>query len=72
MALPLVARTQDVVIEVVGELISRPYIHITLELLARFGIDVRHDAWQRFTIPAGSRQAPIARQHPCRGGRILC
>jgi len=55
MALPLVARTQDVVIEVVGELISRPYIHITLELLARFGIDVRHDAWQRFTIPAGSR-----------------
>ncbi|GAA6119634.1 bifunctional 3-phosphoshikimate 1-carboxyvinyltransferase/cytidylate kinase [Acidovorax sp. FG27] len=55
MALPLVARTQDVVIDVVGELISRPYIHITLELLARFGIDVRHDAWQRFTIPAGSR-----------------
>ncbi len=54
MALPLVAE-QDVVIEVVGELISRPYIHITLELLARFGIAVRHDNWQRFTIPAGSR-----------------
>ncbi|MBS0507953.1 MAG: bifunctional 3-phosphoshikimate 1-carboxyvinyltransferase/cytidylate kinase [Proteobacteria bacterium] len=59
MALPLVAREQDIVIEVVGELISRPYIHITLELLARFGIAVRHDAWQRFTIPAGSRyQSP--------------
>ncbi|WP_404299443.1 bifunctional 3-phosphoshikimate 1-carboxyvinyltransferase/cytidylate kinase [Alicycliphilus denitrificans] len=58
MALPLVAQ-QDVVIEVVGELISRPYIHITLELLARFGIAVRHDNWQRFTIPAGSRyQSP--------------
>ncbi|SFE31918.1 bifunctional 3-phosphoshikimate 1-carboxyvinyltransferase/cytidylate kinase [Paracidovorax wautersii] len=55
MALPLVARTQDVVIDVVGELISRPYIHITLELLARFGIAVRHDQWQRFTIPAGSK-----------------
>ncbi len=55
MALPLVARTQDVVIDVVGELISRPYIHITLELLARFGIQVRHEQWQRFTIPAGSR-----------------
>lgn len=55
MALPLVARTQDVVIEVVGELISRPYIHITLQLLQRFGIAVRHDDWQRFTIPAGSR-----------------
>ena len=59
MALPLAARDQDVVIEVVGELISRPYIHITLELLARFGIAVRHEEWQRFTIPAGSRyQSP--------------
>ena len=55
MALPLVAKTQDIVIDVVGELISKPYIHITLELLARFGIVVKHDDWQRFTIAAGSR-----------------
>jgi 3-phosphoshikimate 1-carboxyvinyltransferase len=54
MALPLVAR-QDVVIDVVGELISKPYIEITLNLLARFGIAVRREGWQRFTIPAGSR-----------------
>ncbi len=54
MALPLVAK-QDIVIEVVGELISRPYIDITLKLLARFGIQIRRDGWQRFTIPAGSR-----------------
>jgi len=53
MALPLVAR-QDVVIEVVGELISRPYIEITLNLLQRFGVSVVRDGWQRFTIPAGS------------------
>ena len=53
MALPLVAR-QDVVIEVVGDLISKPYIEITLNLLARFGIDVQREGWQRFTIPAGS------------------
>jgi 3-phosphoshikimate 1-carboxyvinyltransferase len=52
MALPLVAR-QDVVIEVVGELISRPYIEITLNLLARFGVQVQRDGWQRFTIPGG-------------------
>ena len=59
MALPLVARAQDVVIEVVGELISKPSIHITLELLARFGIAVRHEQWQRFVIPAGSQyQSP--------------
>ncbi|WP_367068291.1 bifunctional 3-phosphoshikimate 1-carboxyvinyltransferase/cytidylate kinase [Oryzisolibacter sp. LB2S] len=59
MALPLVTQEQDIVIEVVGELISKPYIHITLELLARFGIAVHHEDWQRFTIPAGSRyQSP--------------
>ena len=54
MALPLVAE-QDIVIDVIGELISRPYIAITLNLLARFGVQVRRDGWQRFTIPAGSR-----------------
>jgi 3-phosphoshikimate 1-carboxyvinyltransferase len=54
MALPLVAR-RDIVIEVVGELISRPYVEITLKLLARFGVVVARDGWQRFTIPAGSQ-----------------
>ncbi|MDD0808814.1 bifunctional 3-phosphoshikimate 1-carboxyvinyltransferase/cytidylate kinase [Curvibacter sp. RS43] len=58
MALPLAA-TQDIVIEVVGELISKPYIDITLNLLQRFGIAVRREGWARFTIPAGSRyQSP--------------
>ncbi len=54
MSLPLIAK-QDIVIEVVGELISRPYIEITLNLLARFGITVARDGWQKFTIPAGSQ-----------------
>ncbi|OQW89856.1 MAG: cytidylate kinase [Rhodoferax ferrireducens] len=54
MALPFVAQ-KDIVIEVVGELISRPYIEITLNLLARFGVVVQRDDWQRFTIPAGSQ-----------------
>jgi len=54
MALPLVA-DQDICIEVVGELISRPYVEISLNLLAKFGIHVRRDGWQRFTIPAGSQ-----------------
>jgi 3-phosphoshikimate 1-carboxyvinyltransferase len=54
MAMPLVA-TKDIVIEVVGELISRPYIEITLNLLARFGIKVVREGWARFTIPAGSQ-----------------
>lgn len=54
LALPLAAR-RNIVIEVVGELISKPYIEITLNLLARFGIAVEREGWQRFTIPAGSR-----------------
>ena len=59
MALPLAAGTQNIVIDVVGELISKPYIAITLQLLARFGIVVEHQNWQRFTIAAGSRyQSP--------------
>ena len=55
MALPLAAQERDIVIEVVGELISKPYIEITLQLLARFGVKVRRDGWARFVIPAGSR-----------------
>ena len=55
MALPLLAAERAIAIEVTGELISKPYIHITLELLARFGIAVKNDHWQRFEIPAGSR-----------------
>lgn len=53
MALPLVA-SQDIVIDVVGELISRPYIEITLNLMARFGVTVHRAGWQQFTISAGS------------------
>lgn len=54
LALPLIAQ-QDVVIEVVGELISKPYIDITLQLLERFGVTVQRKGWERFTITAGSR-----------------
>jgi 3-phosphoshikimate 1-carboxyvinyltransferase len=54
MALPLVA-TNDIQIEVVGELISKPYIEITLNLMRRFGVNVQRDGWRRFTIAAGSK-----------------
>jgi 3-phosphoshikimate 1-carboxyvinyltransferase len=54
LALPLVSGPGPVVVEVEGELISKPYVEITLNLLARFGIAVQRDGWQRFTIPQGS------------------
>jgi len=55
LALPLVATHRNVVIEVVGELISKPYIEITLRLLERFGVTVQRDGWSRFTLPSGCR-----------------
>jgi 3-phosphoshikimate 1-carboxyvinyltransferase len=58
LALPLVAK-HDIHIDVIGELISKPYIDITLNLLAKFGIAVQRDGWKRFTISAGARyQSP--------------
>jgi 3-phosphoshikimate 1-carboxyvinyltransferase len=64
MALPLVAQHRAIDIEVEGELISKPYIDITLRLLARFGIAIeRRQGWQRFVIPAGSRYISPGRIH---------
>jgi len=55
MALPLLDR--EVSVEVVGELISKPYIEITLAMMARFGVQVRRDGWRSFAVAAGSRYA---------------
>jgi 3-phosphoshikimate 1-carboxyvinyltransferase len=41
-------------IEVVGDLISKPYVDLTLGLLARFGVAVRREGWSAFDIPSGS------------------
>lgn len=57
MALPLSG--QSATIEVVGELISRPYIEITLNLMQKFGVRVEREDWKRFSIAANSRyQSP--------------
>lgn len=55
MAAPLLTADSDqsLTIEVAGELISQPYIQITLNMMARFGVQVHREAWQRFTIAAG-------------------
>jgi 3-phosphoshikimate 1-carboxyvinyltransferase len=57
MALPL--RQRSTTIEVLGELISKPYIGITLAMLRRFGVEIARDGWQRFGVPATARyQSP--------------
>ena len=52
MALPLTGKQAE--IEVVGELISKPYIEITLNLMAKFDVQVQNDNWHRFIVPANS------------------
>jgi len=63
LALPLVCEHQPMQVDVEGELISKPYIDITLALLQRFGIQVQRDGYQRFTVPAGSRYRAPAHIH---------
>ncbi len=58
LALPLATADSEVVIEVQGELISKPYVEITLNMLARFGIEVQRDGWQRFTLPCSQGRSP--------------
>ncbi|MFX1761509.1 3-phosphoshikimate 1-carboxyvinyltransferase [Paraburkholderia sp. A1RI-2L] len=60
MTLPLVRAQGGVtIVEVDGELISKPYIDITIKLMERFGVKVERHGWQRFEVPAGVRyQSP--------------
>ena len=53
IALPLAGR--QITVEVTGELISKPYIDITLDLMAQFGVTIERDGWSSFLIPARSR-----------------
>jgi 3-phosphoshikimate 1-carboxyvinyltransferase len=52
MGLPLAGRACTVEIE--GDLISKPYVEITLNTLRRFGVEVRRHDWSWFELPAGA------------------
>ncbi|MES2564528.1 MAG: 3-phosphoshikimate 1-carboxyvinyltransferase, partial [Pseudomonadota bacterium] len=49
MALPLAGRACSVAID--GELISKPYVDITINIMQRFGVEVTRSEWSRFAIP---------------------
>lgn len=48
MAAPLASG--DMEIEIIGELVSKPYIDITLAMMKDFGVSVRNDNYQRFFV----------------------
>jgi 3-phosphoshikimate 1-carboxyvinyltransferase len=56
MALPLAGRNSR--IQVQGELISKPYVEITLNVMKRFGVDVKRTGWRYFDVPAGTYVSP--------------
>lgn len=61
MAAPLTS--DEVEIDIVGELVSKPYIDITLHTMARFGVQVENHQYRKFVIPPG--------QHYKSPGRFL-
>lgn len=40
----------DTTIEIEGELVSKPYIDITLNIMSRFGVDVQNNDYQSFSV----------------------
>jgi 3-phosphoshikimate 1-carboxyvinyltransferase len=50
MALPLTGRA--VRIDIDGELISKPYVDITLALMRQFGVAAQRDGWSSIQLPA--------------------
>lgn len=61
MALPLLKRRIELNVE--GELISKPYIEITLSMMARFGVKVERKGWSQFVIPENSRYLSPGKIH---------
>jgi 3-phosphoshikimate 1-carboxyvinyltransferase len=60
LAAPLAA--QPITVTIAGEQVSKPYLDITLALMARFGITCSHRDYARFEVPHGPYRSP---------GRIL-
>jgi len=61
IALPMTGSRTIIAVE--GDLISRPYVEITLNTLRRFGVDVAREGWSKFTIPAAARYASPGEIH---------
>ena len=55
MALPLAGGGT---LEVEGELVSKPYVEITLNLMRRFGVDIARHDWKRFRVSNAKYTSP--------------
>ena len=59
MAVPALAArfARPITVDIEGDLVSKPYVAITTNLMRRFGVAVIQDDWRAFTVPAGARYA---------------
>ena len=55
-------------VDVAGDLISKPYVAITTNLMQRFGVTVAQDGWRSFRYPRRALREP--RHDPRRGRRV--
>ena len=55
MALPAAGPAR---IEVKGELISKPYVEITLRMMQAFGVAVQREDWRAFAVPRATYRSP--------------
>ncbi len=60
ISLPILTRQTGLAVrvEVIGELISKPYVEITLNLMARFGVVVERTGWRAFVIAGDAEYHP--------------
>lgn len=57
MVAPLLTGDSEIIIE--GDLVSKPYIDITLAIMAKFGVSVDNQQYQRFVVKGGQQyQSP--------------
>ena len=59
MAAPLAK--EDMKISIIGELVSKPYIDITLHIMKTFGIEVLHENYKTFTIKGNQNYKAVER-----------
>jgi 3-phosphoshikimate 1-carboxyvinyltransferase len=59
MAAPLAEN--DMKITIIGELVSKPYIDITLDIMKDFGVEVVNDDYKTFTIKSGQTYKAVER-----------
>lgn len=45
----------DITVNIEGDLVSKPYIDITLHIMKQFGVEVENHHYQKFVVPAGQQ-----------------